>query len=148
MFAAIGAFLASAATAVAEGAAVAGTAIAEGATTAAAVAGDAITSGAAAVGEGLSSAGNAALSVLPETAQGAIKTAAGEFSTGFMDKGANLLVSDANGTTDWGKSLARMAGRGTRNVGTGIAKKILSGNGQQQQSRARSLINMAIGDAL
>lgn len=101
---ALAAFLSSVGTAVAEGAAVAGEAALSAAETV----------GTAAI-EGAKDLGTLALEGAKATGE-AVAEGASEFGKGFS-KGADIIATKANGSTDWGKTIARAAGRGTRTVG-------------------------------
>ena len=171
MFTALAAYLASAAAAATEAAAAAGSAILEGAE----VAGSAIMEGAKTVGsaalegaeavgdvaaEGAKAAGkeisalgkaagdsaNAALNRLPEGVSSNIKTGAKELAAGFKDPQSDLIISDADGSVAWGKTLARAAGAGGRNYTAGIAKKVLEGNGNA--SNTRKIMGKAAGSLI
>jgi hypothetical protein len=149
-FTAIAAFLAKAAAVTGEAAATAGAAVAEGAS----AVGAAITEGAGALAEGAGEAvtamgeagqaiGETAASAAPQAGSSNIMSVVKDFGTGFMDKNADLIVNNADGTMNWGKSLSRMAGRGTSKIGGAIAEKALNNN-QEHQSNARRMINNSI----
>jgi hypothetical protein len=138
-FTAIMAFLAEAAAVTGEAAATAGAAVAEGAGALAEGAGEAV----AAMGEAGQAIGETAASTAQQAGGSNIMSAVKDFGTGFMNKNADLIVNNADGTMNWGNSLSRMAGRGTSKIGGAIAEKAHN-NGQEHQSKAKRMINNSI----
>lgn len=109
------------AAAAAEGAAAtaaeAGAATAEAGAAAAAEGGAAAASAPVAAGEGAAEVGTAANDWAAN-----LKDTANEFVTGFNRKNS-VIVNKGDGSTDWGKTLSRAAGRGAATAGEQFVKK-------------------------
>jgi hypothetical protein len=167
MFAAIGAFLASVGTAVAEGAAAAGTAIAEGAGalgTAAAegatVAGEATAEAATATAEAaaetaaLEGAESAASAAVPETGGvlDNVKAFAKDMYGGAMSKPGEALASySSDGSINWGKTLARYGGAGLKNTANGVIQSAIAGRDPKKQKLMKAIspmFNTGVGDIM
>ena len=141
IFAALASTLATVGEAVATGAQALGSAVATGAE----AVGGAVASGAEAVGSVVTKGAEAVGGAVKNGAEAVANTAKGlsgkDFITGFADNKADLIVNNTDGSTNWGRSLSRMAGKGTVSAGKLAANAVLS---KPSDSRARSLIKQAI----
>lgn len=153
-FTAIMAFLATTGETILAGAEAAGTAIAEGAAAAGEAAlgaaeatGGAVVEGAKQVGNAVADGASKVWNTLPKNAQSSLKSGAKEFSKGFTNPKSDLIVSNSDGSTNWGHTLARMSGAGGRNIAAGVAKRVVDGN-PQHSSNARKLTGHIIGSLI